>query len=135
MRRTLPDVDTLRKMAIDNPAELELLRRNLAQQIIDQAAPQNRARLQGLQFEIDAHCQTAPNPVAACIKISAMMQESFERLHSTLNAALETGALDLQPINDTQHRTQASRATYAKTSKTIAPQRRSSAKILQFTPR
>lgn len=129
MQRTLPDVDTLRKMAIDNPGELEMLRRNLAQQIIDQAAPQNRARLQGLQFEIDAHCQTAANPVAACIKISAMMQKSFKRLHSTLNVALDTGALDLEPINDTQHFARPA------SSNTTAPQRPASAKILRFTPR
>ncbi len=135
MQRTLPDVDTLRKMAIDNPAELELLRRNLAQQIIDQAAPQNRARLQGLQFEIDAHRQTASNPVAACVKISAMMQASFERLHSTLNVALDNGALDLEPINDTKHRTARDRLTDTQTDTFSAPQTPCNATVLPFKRR
>lgn len=134
MQRTLPDVDTLRKMAIDNPAKLELLRRSLAQQIIDQAAPQNRARLQGLQFEIDAHCKTAPNPVAACVKISAMMQESFKRLHSTLNEALETGALDLEPVNDSPRPTPTSPRAEITNGET-SPKQPTGAKILPFGPR
>lgn len=135
MQRTLPDVDTLRKMAINNPAELELLRRNLAQQIIDQAAPQNRARLQGLQFEIDAHCQTASNPVAACVKISAMMQASFERLHSTLNVTLDSGALDLEPINDTKHRTARDRMTDLQTDSASEPHSPNKATVLPFKSR
>lgn len=135
VQRTLPDIDTLRKMATDNPAELELLRRNLAQQVIDQAAPQNRARLQGLQFEIDAHRQTASNPVAACVKISAMMQASLARLHSTLNVALDSGALDLEPINDTKHPTVRERLTDLQTDTTSAPDTPHNATVLPFKSR
>ncbi len=135
MQTSLPDLDTLRKMAIDNPAELEQLRRKLAQQIIDQAAPQNRARLQGLQFQVDAHCQTASNPVAACVKISAMMQTSFERLHATLNVALETSALDLQPVNDTKHRPPSGHMTESKDNDKLPVQQPASAKIIQFKRR
>ncbi len=135
MQRILPDIDTLRKMASDHPDELELLRRKLAQQIIDQAAPQNRARLQGLQFQIDAHCQTAPNPVAACVKISAMMQASFERLHSTLNVALEGDTLCLEPVNDIKHRAPAGAMKDSKNANKTPEQKPDSAKIIYLRRR
>ncbi len=139
MQRNLPDVDTLRKLAIDNPVELEQLRRQLAQQIIDQAAPKNRARLQGLQFQIDAHRQTAPNPVAACVKIAAMMQASFERLHSTLNVALDSDALSPNSVHATSHRAPSCRVTDMAESNTTGTRTNSrrpiSARVIPFKRR
>ncbi len=85
MQYKLPDFDTLQRMAEDNPKELEILRKQLSQQVIDAAPDRIKKRLHGLQFQIDAQCAMSHNPLAACIKLSAMMHESLASLRDLLN--------------------------------------------------
>lgn len=82
---TLPDFDTLKTMASEDPAALEKLRQNLVQQVIDAAPPRSKQRLEGLQFQIDCQRKLAKTPLAACIKISEMMHESLDTLRTLLN--------------------------------------------------
>lgn len=85
MRSTLPDFDTLVHLARTNPDELEQLRVRLCNDLIERAPEASRRRLRGIQFQIDMERRKAGNPMAACIRISQMMHESFENLRSTLN--------------------------------------------------
>lgn len=96
MRAQLPDFDTLRTMANQDPEGLERLRTRLVDELIGNAAPEHRSRLQGLQFQVDMERRRAANPMAACIKISSMMRDSLLRLQQAIN---EPGQTRTAPTN------------------------------------
>ena len=87
MSYDLPEFDKLREMAKQNPEQLEKLRAELCDQLIQEAPEEHRRRLRGLQFRIDMERQRAKSPMAACIAISGMMHDSFDRLRQVLNEA------------------------------------------------
>lgn len=87
MSITLPDFEVLREMAEQDPEGLERLRIELCDQLIQSAPAKYRRRLRGLQFRIDMERRRARTPMAACIAISAMMQESFYQLRLALHGA------------------------------------------------
>lgn len=88
-----PSFDTLLKLAKEQPEELEKLRLEQVDFIINQAPENCQRRLRGLQFQIDSqrklHCDS---PMGACMKISQMMHESFAELRVWLN--------DITGLND-----------------------------------
>ncbi len=90
MQRYLPNFDKLKEMAQNNPTELERLRIELCEQLIHEAPEQYRRRLRGLQFRIDMERRKAKSPMAACITISGMMHDSFDKLRMALNEAAGT---------------------------------------------
>lgn len=81
----LPEFDQLVKLAQEDPQALENLRQTLCQNLIAQAPESYQHRLRGLQFKIDMERRKAKTPMAACIKLSSMMQDSFHQLRSALN--------------------------------------------------
>jgi len=81
----LPEFDTLKEMAENNPEQLEQLRIELCDRLIQEAPEKYRRKLRGLQFRIDMERRRAKNPMAACIAISGMMHDSFDRLRQSLN--------------------------------------------------
>ena len=85
MDNHLPGVDTLIKMAHDDPEGLELLREKLCAQLIDNAPKRYQRRLNGLQFQIDMARKKSNNDLHSCIKISEMMMESYQQLQSAIN--------------------------------------------------
>lgn len=91
----LPPFDELLTMANEQPEQLEVLRQKMINEIIDQAKPQFQKRLRGLQFQIDAQRKIAKTPLAACIKLSSMMMDSFEKLRNELPAAKQLGRIGL----------------------------------------
>lgn len=90
MQHDLPSFDKLRELAQNDPTELERLRIELCEQIIHDAPEQYRRRLRGLQFKIDMERRKAKSPMAACITISGMMHDSFDKLRVALNEAAGT---------------------------------------------
>lgn len=90
MRDNLPSFDKMREMAQHNPDELERLRIKLCEELIHQAPESYRRRLRGLQFRIDMERRKAKSPMAACITISGMMHDSFDKLRMALNEAAGT---------------------------------------------
>lgn len=91
----LPSFDELVIMANEQPEQLEVLRQSLINEIIDQSRPQSQKRLRGLQFQIDAQRSIAKTPLAACMKLSSMMMDSFEKLRHELPAARQMGNFGL----------------------------------------
>ena len=85
--KELPEFDVLREMAQNNPEQLEQLRMELCDQLIQEAPGDVRRRLRGLQFRIDMERRRAKSSMAACIAISGMMHESFDQLRQVLNEA------------------------------------------------
>ena len=89
IRVELPGFDTLRYLAEHDPERLEHLRAALTELLIARSPAESRQRLRGLQFQINARIQLAPNPVAACVAVSAMMHETLEQLQRTLSEGPE----------------------------------------------
>jgi len=87
MSYDLPEFDKLREMAQNDPEALERLRVELCDQLIQEAPEKYRRKLRGLQFRVDMERRRAKSPMAACIAISGMMHDSFDRLRQTLNEA------------------------------------------------
>jgi len=80
-----PDFNRLMELARQNPEELEKLRHNHVEAIINAAPEEYRRRLRGLQFHIDCKRRTHKTPLSACIDISNMMHDSLARLNRALN--------------------------------------------------
>ncbi len=83
----LPDFDKLLELAEKQPGELERVRIELCERVIAEAPEAYRRKLRGLQFRIDMERRKAKSPMAACIAISGMMHDSFDRLRHALNQA------------------------------------------------
>src|SRR5688572_23385188 len=85
MNPILFDVDKLMELAKSNPAELERLRMQEVEKLINNAPEHLRNRLRGLQFQIDCKRKLHPNPLGACIAISRMMMDSLHALSMALH--------------------------------------------------
>jgi len=95
--------DELLVMA-QNPERLEAYRQKEVRLVIDQAPDSMRRRLQGLQFQIDAHRSLhSESPIGACVQLSKMMHDSFSKLQNYLTqAAREAANLQLNAATKPQ---------------------------------
>ncbi len=71
------DFDEWAILAADDPAAFEAHRAALIEAFIDSTPRERQQRLRRLQWKIDRTRECAPNPVAACIRISKMMWDSL----------------------------------------------------------
>jgi len=86
-RFTLPAFDALASLARRDPCALERLRERLTDEIIRRAPTDTaRRRLEGLKFRIDMERRRAPDALAACVRISALMHSSLADLQHALSA-------------------------------------------------
>jgi len=99
MPASLPDFNTLKQMAEQDPHGLEQLRQEKIQALIENAPESYRNRLRGLQFQIDAQRHLAKNPMQACLNISRMMHDSLHLLREKLSEAAHYDA-----VNTSQHK-------------------------------
>lgn len=81
----LPDFDTLMQLHREDPEALERLRQDLTSELMLKASDHTRRRLEGLQFRINMELRRAGNPTARYLRLSDMMQESFQELNYCLN--------------------------------------------------
>lgn len=95
MSSILPPFEKLAVLAAKNPELLEKLRKKAIENLIDSAPEHTRARLQGLQFQIDCHRRVHKNPLATCLTISRMMHDSLRQLNDALNGT--TGSAKEEP--------------------------------------
>ena len=92
---TLPDFDTLVKLAEENPLELERIRQNAIAELIEKAPTHSQKRLKGLQFQIDSQRQLhKSSPMGSCMAINKMMHESFTELCTWMNIITGKDKLD-----------------------------------------
>ncbi len=95
MYRDLPDFDTLVTLHKEQPEELERIRTELTDAILENTTGDSRRRLQGLQFRINMELRRARTPEARFVKISSMMHEAFAELNHVLHHPEEPGAADV----------------------------------------
>lgn len=70
------DFDAMTAIAKENPTEFERLRQQAIDEAIENAPPERRARLRGLQWRIDQERRNR-TPLSACIRISRMMWDQL----------------------------------------------------------
>ena len=80
----MPDFDTLRRLAVAEPERLDELLRQQIEGLIDRVSPEQQQRLRGLQFRIDCQRKLAKNNMDSCIRIAAMMHDSFYSMRSSM---------------------------------------------------
>jgi hypothetical protein len=83
------------ELAINDPEAFEAERSEVIEQAINEASPEKRQRLHGLQWRIDQVRLLARTPLSACMEMSQMMWDSVMG---------EYGLIDIlqQPLNQ-QH--------------------------------
>lgn len=74
------DFDAWRRLAERDPARFESLRSRAIDELIARAPAGRRQRLRGLQWRIDTARARSRTPLAATLRISDMMWESFFEL-------------------------------------------------------
>ncbi|OPX54153.1 Protein of unknown function [Oceanospirillum multiglobuliferum] len=89
MASPLPSFDVLMELAQNHPEELEQIRIQLSQEILDDATPRLKQRLEGLNFRMNMERQRAKNPLQCCIRITALMHDSFDRMRTELTTLVE----------------------------------------------
>jgi hypothetical protein len=95
IRRQLPAFEVLAELARRDPQALYALGRVLTDDVIRQAPRDaSRRRLEGLKFRIEMERRRAPNPLAACARLSQLMFDSLDELDCVLN---EPGGYRKQP--------------------------------------
>ncbi len=75
------DFDRLVSLAVNKPQVLERFLRFCIYQLIVQADSSQQLSLKQLQFRIDTVRYRSKTHLAACIRISSMMQDELLRLH------------------------------------------------------
>ena len=96
--KDLPEFEELMKLAKENPEELERIRKNAIEDLIQNAPEKHQRRLRGIQFQVDMEREKAKNPMDSCIRISRLMHDSFSKLRDTLNEAQQTHVAQLKSI-------------------------------------
>lgn len=81
----LPDFESLKYMAEQDPDELERLRQRYCRELIDSAPERFRRKLNGLLFRIDMETRLGHNSIQRCVRLSKMMMDSLGELQDALN--------------------------------------------------
>ena len=95
--------DALATLAQNDPEAFEAERRRLLEEFMQEVPERHHRRLHGLQFRIDMERRRAKTPVSACLRISAMMWESFGKLQTSLQE-LSRGNSDPHLLRPSQSR-------------------------------
>lgn len=121
------DFDEWQLLAMQDPDAFEQRRQDCITDLIERAPLPRQRRLRGLQFRIDMERRRARTPLGACIKISAMMWDSFSGpagLQAALGGLFNQGGL----VNNRYYNAYRDTPYHATTHSTP----RQSAKILPF---
>ena len=69
------------ELAVNDPAQFEVMRRAAIDEFLGSVSAERRLQLQRLQWRVDRVRERCANPMAATIAISEMMWDAFYDLH------------------------------------------------------
>lgn len=78
------DHELLSQLARDDPQAFETLRNELIADFLDRVPEECQRRLRGLQFRVDCLRRLSHTPLAALLKIQALMWDSFLKMDQEL---------------------------------------------------
>lgn len=87
-----PNFDELLDIARKSPEQLEVLRKQEVDNLIQNAPKEMRRRLKGIQFQVNCQRQLHESSMGACVAISNMMHESLGKLNRVLNSYADDSA-------------------------------------------
>lgn len=93
MANQLPSFDVLMDLAQNNPEQLEDIRNLLSKEIIQDASPRIRHKLEGIIFKVDMERQRSKTPLQSCIRIAALMHDSFNQMREELDTLFQPSML------------------------------------------
>lgn len=91
-RMELPGHDILWALSCDDPQTFETLRSDLIENCIRSAPERIQPRLRQLQFRVDGIRRMSRTPLAATLKIQALMWESFLEMNDKLQEIARHGS-------------------------------------------
>jgi hypothetical protein len=86
------DFDHWSELAKSDPDSFEQLRNRTLQACISRSSSDHQDRLRCLQWRIDQIRSQSGTPLAACVKISGIMWDTFNRLGTLYNQAAQLKA-------------------------------------------
>ena len=89
MASQLPSFDVLMDLAQNNPEQLENIRKSISEEIIQDASPRIRHRLEGINFKVDMERQRSKTPLQSCIRVAALMHDSFTQMREELDTLFQ----------------------------------------------
>ena len=93
-QRNAFDFERWRRLAEEDPAAFESARTQAVTALIESARPESQRRLQGLQWRIDRLRERAPNPMAACLRLSGLMWDSLLGKNGLFETLRRLGQID-----------------------------------------
>ncbi|MBI1424095.1 MAG: DUF3135 domain-containing protein [Gammaproteobacteria bacterium] len=75
------DFEQWAELAVNDPAQFEVMRRAAIDEFLGSVSAERRLQLQRLQWRVDRVRERSANPMAATIAISEMMWDAFYDLH------------------------------------------------------
>ena len=101
MASQLPSFDVLMELAQNDPEKLEEIRQKLSEEIFADATPHLRPKLEGLNFRINMERQRSKNAMQSCLRISALMHDSFEKMRQELDVLVSSPSSNLHLTDET----------------------------------
>ncbi len=89
MASQLPSFDVLMDLARNNPEQLENIRQSMSEEIIQDASPRIRHKLEGINFKVDMERQRSKTPLQSCIRVAALMHDSFSQMREELDTLFQ----------------------------------------------
>lgn len=89
MASQLPSFDVLMDLARNNPEQLENIRKSMSEEIIQDASPRIRHKLEGINFKVDMERQRSKTPLQSCIRVAALMHDSFSQMREELDTLFQ----------------------------------------------
>lgn len=80
----IPGYDELRLLYETSPEEIDIIRHELSEQLINSAPEENRPSLRGVMFKINGVLRTSKNSVHACVLLNSIMMDSFFEMHEAI---------------------------------------------------
>lgn len=92
----LPDFDTMARLAKEDPAAFEAMRKRILRQAIDSAPEAHRPNLEKTLREIEATRASATTPEDAVLRANQAMMDSF----NTMNAKMAEAQYALKDLDN-----------------------------------
>lgn len=95
------DFEDWSALARRDPAQFEARRNQVIEAFIQGAPMEKRARLRGLQWQIDQVRALSGSPLGACVRISRMMWDSLSGDDGLIDSLEHLGSADAHTLHNT----------------------------------
>ncbi len=125
--------EEMSELAKKDPEEFEKRRKELIEEVIQQANPIHQKKLRQLQWRIDMERKRCKTPLASCIKLHEMLWNLLVNAENSFLEAVESLKTIVFALKKLSLKSEEFRSsTEGKSSTSVEPDRVSKAKIIPF---